>query len=158
MPIATFSAIARRVFAPSVKTGGTLICSITSKGCVVDLTSTYPLCVAGCIGSGVSISTVTAWIVLGVRVSVSVLLSTLPFGMMIAVAPSTEVPLATLIGSIISKGAPLGTTALNRFVPTFSSATTNGNCEAASGFQRRSNCWSSVKPSKIPAGSEVRLL
>ena len=49
----------------------------------------------------------------GVRVTVRVSLSTLPLGIVSVVASPLMVPLVTLSGRTMSKGAPDGATALN---------------------------------------------
>ena len=59
-------------------------------------------------------SAVTASVVPAVRVTASSLLSTAPAGTVMVVAAPAALPLLTLIGTTMSKGAPVGTTARSR--------------------------------------------
>ena len=86
---------------------------------------------------------------LDVREIVCLLLSTLPVGIVSEVLP-LKLPLATLIGKVILKGAPVGTTAFIWFVPTFSSTTDNDIGSVV--FPLKSTDVRVERPSKIPAG------
>ena len=102
------------------------------------------------------ISTVTAAVVPEVRVTSSMSLSTLPFGIVTVVTPSVRLPFATVTGSTISNNAPAGATALNCPDATLSNETANGIGFTL--FLPNRILVSAVNPSKIPAGNSESLL
>ena len=77
----------------------------------------------------VPISTVTAAVVPVVRLTVREELSVLPLEIVMLLAPPLILPLVMVSGSTISKGAPVGTVALNCPSATFSNDTVRGRGE-----------------------------
>ena len=102
------------------------------------------------------IFTVTAAVVPGVRVTVKISLSTLPTGIVMFVVPPLMLPFVTVIGRTISKGAPVGTTALNWFSLTFSSEILIGS--GLTVLSVKSRRVRLVRPEKMLSGNELKLL
>ncbi len=100
-------------------------------------------------------STKTAEAVPGSRETVNVALSTLPLGMVIWLEPPSMTPFTMVIGSTISKSAPVCDRALNRPSPANSS-----EIIVVSGrrFRDSESLSSEDSPAKIPSGSVARSL
>ena len=96
------------------------------------------------------ISTVTAVIISTGRDTVSTRLSILPCGTITCVMLSAMLPFLTTSGKTISKGAPVGVTALNCPSATCCSEMLIGNGSLT--FLPKRRVFSEVKPLKIPSG------
>ena len=93
---------------------------------------------------------VTAPAVLDARRTTTAALSTLPAAIIKLLTLPARLPFATVIGSVKSNGAPVGSVALTIFEPTFSRDTISGI-----GSTVLPDNWSvinPVKPEKIPSG------